>query len=129
MINDELVKCPLCHSFAPIENPELLAALNDPRIRGQVEEYVAQLLNAPLDELVNAAAGKPEAGDFQKDVHSWNPFVPTWRKKSERVSPVGAALSFCVVEPTKKEKEEEESYASQQAAGLGLSRGCTPGKN
>ena len=56
MINDDLVKCPLCHGFAHIENPELLAALRDPRLRMQVEKYVAQLLNAPLEELVNAAA-------------------------------------------------------------------------
>jgi hypothetical protein len=79
MINDDLVKCPVCHSFAHIENPELLAALNDPRIRMQVEKYVAQLVNAPLEELVNAA-GKPEERDFQKDVHNWNPFVPMWRR-------------------------------------------------
>ncbi len=79
MINDDLVKCPLCHGFTHIENPELLAALKDPRIRMQVEKYVAELVNAPLEELVNAAA-KPEARDFQKDVHSWNPFVPMWRR-------------------------------------------------
>jgi len=79
MINDDLVKCPVCHSFAHIENPELLAALNDPRIRMQVEKYVAQLVNAPLEELVNAA-GKPEARNFQKDVHNWNPFGPMWRR-------------------------------------------------
>jgi hypothetical protein len=79
MINDDLVKCPVCHSFAHIENPELLAALNDPRIRMQVEKYVAQLVNAPLEELVNAA-GKPEARNLQKDVHNWNPFVPMWRR-------------------------------------------------
>ena len=79
MINDDLVKCPLCHGFTHIENPELLAALKDPRIRMQVEKYVAELLNAPLEELVNAAA-KSEERDFQKDVHSWNPFVPMWRR-------------------------------------------------
>jgi hypothetical protein len=80
MINDDIVKCPLCHSFAHIETPELLAALKDPRIRSQVEEYVAQLLNAPLEELVNSAPGKAEQRDFQKDVHTWNPFVPMWRR-------------------------------------------------
>jgi hypothetical protein len=80
MINDDLVKCPVCHSFAHIENPELLAALNNPQIRMQVEKYVAQLVNPPLEELVNAAPGKPGERNFQKDVHSWNPFVPMWRR-------------------------------------------------
>ncbi len=79
MINHDLVKCPVCHAFTHIENPELLAALKDPRIRVQVEKYVAELVNAPLEELVNAAA-KPEAHTFQKDVQNWNPFVPTWRR-------------------------------------------------
>ena len=80
MINDDLVKCPLCNGFTHIESPQLLAALNDPRIRGQVEQYVAELVNAPLEELARVATGKPEARDFQKDVHNWNPFVPMWRR-------------------------------------------------
>lgn len=79
MINDDLVKCPLCHSFAHVENPELLAALNDPRIRTQVEKYVAQLLGTPREELVTAT-GKPAERDFEKDVHSWNPCLPMWRR-------------------------------------------------
>jgi hypothetical protein len=80
MINDDVVKCPLGHGFTHIENPELLAAVKDPRIRRQVEEYVAELVNAPLEELVNAAPGKPEARNFQRDVHTWNPFVPMWKR-------------------------------------------------
>jgi hypothetical protein len=80
MINDDLVKCPLCGGFTHIEKPELLKALNEPRIREQVEKYIAELLNSPLEELAEVGAGKAEKRDFQKDVHSWNPCVPMWRR-------------------------------------------------
>jgi hypothetical protein len=80
MINDDVVKCPLCGGFTHVEKPELLRALNEPRIREQVEKYVADLLRSPLDELTAVAAGKHETRDFEKDVHQWNPCVPMWRR-------------------------------------------------
>jgi hypothetical protein len=80
MANDNVVKCPLCGGFATIEKPELLKALTDPRIREQVENYIASLLKSPLEELAAVGAGKPEVHDFQKEVHSWNPCVPMWRR-------------------------------------------------
>jgi hypothetical protein len=80
MADDNVVKCPLCGGFAHIEKPELLKALTDPRIREQVENYIASLLRSPLEELAGVSAGKPEARDFQKEVHSWNPCVPMWRR-------------------------------------------------
>ena len=80
MANDNFVKCPLCGGFARIEKPELLKALTDPRIREQVENYIASLLKSPLEELACVNAGKPEVQDFQKAVHSWNPCVPMWRR-------------------------------------------------
>ena len=79
MINDNVVKCPLCGGFTHIEKTELLAALKEPRIREQIEKYVAQLLQSPVDEL--SGVGATQSGrDFQKDVHQWNPCVPLWRR-------------------------------------------------
>jgi hypothetical protein len=79
MTNDDVVKCPLCGGFTHIQKPELLTALQNPRLREQVEQYVATLLNSPVEEL--APVGATQAGrDFQKDVHSWNPCVPMWRR-------------------------------------------------
>lgn len=78
MANDNVVKCPLCGVFSHIEKPELLKALTDPRIREQVENYIGSLLKSPLDEFAGVSA--PEARDFQKQVHSWNPSVPMWRR-------------------------------------------------
>lgn len=79
MTNDKVVKCPLCGGFTQIEDADLLSALQEPRIREQIEKYIALLLKSPLEEL--SSVGATQAGrDFQKDVHSWNPCVPMWRR-------------------------------------------------
>jgi hypothetical protein len=79
MVNDDVVKCPLCGGFTHIENPELLHALQHPRLREQIELYVAQLLKSPVEELGTVGATQASR-DFQKDVHNWNPCVPMWRR-------------------------------------------------
>lgn len=79
MVNDDVIKCPLCGGFTHVERPDLLQALKEPRIREQIEKYIAELLKSPMDEL--STVGATQAGrDFQKDVHSWNPCVPMWRR-------------------------------------------------
>ena len=79
MINDDVVKCPLCGGFTHIEKPDLLAALKHPQVREQVERYLAELLKSPVDDLSPVSA-TPAGRDFQKDVHNWNPSVPMWRR-------------------------------------------------
>ena len=79
MVNDDVVKCPLCGGFTHIENAELREALQNARLREQVEQYITQLLKSPLDELSTVGATQA-SHDFQKEVHSWNPCVPMWRR-------------------------------------------------
>jgi hypothetical protein len=79
MVNDNVVKCPLCGGFTHVEKTDLLSALKNPRLREKIELYVAELLKSPVEEL--AAVGTAQASsDFQKDVHRWNPCVPMWRR-------------------------------------------------
>jgi hypothetical protein len=80
MVNDDLVKCPLCGGFTHIEKPELLVALHDLTIRRQIESYVAELLQSPPCETVGVVAGPAQGRDFNKEVHNWNPNVPVWRR-------------------------------------------------
>jgi hypothetical protein len=83
MINDDVVKCPLCGGFTQVEQPELLAALKQPRVREQIEKYITELLKSPVDEL--SSVGAAQAGrDFQKEVHSWNPCVPMGRRSPKQ---------------------------------------------
>lgn len=79
MVNDDVVKCPLCGGFTHIEHAELLEALKNARLREQIQNYIAELLKSPVEEL--STVGATQAGrDFQKDVHTWNPCVPMWRR-------------------------------------------------
>jgi hypothetical protein len=61
-----------------IERTDLLGALKNPRLREQIELYVAELLKSPVEELATVGATQ-SGGDFQKD-HRWNPCVPMWRR-------------------------------------------------
>jgi len=79
MVNDDVVKCPLCGGFTHIEKTDLRVALQNPRLREQIEHYITELLKSPVEEL--SSVGASQAGrDFQKDVHTWNPCVPMWRR-------------------------------------------------
>ena len=79
MVNDDVVKCPLCGGFSHIAEPELLAALKNARVREQVKNYIRELLQSPVDNVT--PTGATEAGrDFQRDVHNWNPRVPIWQR-------------------------------------------------
>lgn len=81
MVNDDLVKCPLCGGFTHVGKPELVTALNDPKVRRQVETFVAELLHSGAGDLAGVAAeSKPQSQDFNQDVHKWNPNVPVWRR-------------------------------------------------
>jgi len=82
MINDDVVKCPLCGGFTHIEQHELLGALREPRIREQIEKYIAELLKSPVDEL-NAVGATQSGRDLQKEAHNWNPCVPNWRRTAK----------------------------------------------
>jgi len=79
MVNYDVVKCPLCGGFTHVENAELLEALKQPRIREQIENYITELLKSPVEELSSVSATQG-GRDFQKEVHSWNPCVPMWRR-------------------------------------------------
>ena len=79
MVNDDVVKCPLCGGFTHIAKPELLEALKNPRLREQIEQYVAELLKSPVEEL-SAVGSVQGEHNFQKEVHRWNPCVPMWRR-------------------------------------------------
>ncbi len=79
MDSDNLIKCPLCNGFTQVDDAELRAAFHDPKIREQVRTYMAQLLGSSSAELTGVAHAQPR-GDFDKNVHSWNPNVPMWRR-------------------------------------------------
>ena len=76
MSHDETLKCPLCHGQGQVTRSALIALLTDRSLPEQAEKYLAELLNQQ-----NELAGVNANGrDFQKEVHSWNPQLPIWRR-------------------------------------------------
>ena len=76
MAHDETLKCPLCHGHGEVTRSTLITLLTDRSLPEQAEKYLAELLNAQ-----NELAGVHAPGrDFQKEVHSWNPQLPIWRR-------------------------------------------------
>jgi hypothetical protein len=84
MVNDDVVKCPLCGGFTHIEKSELREALKNPRLREPVELYIGQLLKSPVEDLTTVGAAQA-GSDFQKDVHSSNAMRAHVEEKPEGV--------------------------------------------
>ena len=77
MKDEELLKkCPLLQGLDAMHRAELLGFLNDSSLRAKVEACVEQHPQAP--------AGCTDApGNFDKEVHSWNPQNPVWRRSAK----------------------------------------------
>jgi hypothetical protein len=77
MANDAFITCPLCHGHSEVRRSELIALLTDRSLPEQAQKYLAELLDAEAN-LTGVSANGPR--DFEKDVHSWNPQLPMWRR-------------------------------------------------
>ena len=79
MSHDEILQCPLCQGHGQVTRSALITLLTDRSLPEQAEKYLAELLNAQHD-----LAGVHAKGlDFQKEVHSWNPQLPIWRRSQK----------------------------------------------
>ncbi|MGB9236460.1 MAG: hypothetical protein WCC04_18785 [Terriglobales bacterium] len=70
------VKCPLCEGQGDLLPSTLIEKFSTPELRKRLEARIAEI--AEKSHLVVAAGGKDF--DFQKEVHSWNPTLPIWRR-------------------------------------------------
>jgi hypothetical protein len=77
MVNDDLVKCPLCGGFTHVGTPALVAALKDPKIRKQVEDYVLQLVQSSSNQPASIAQGLTTPLNFRGGLNS---NVPMWSR-------------------------------------------------
>ena len=78
MANHDVLKCPLCQGHGELRRSALIALLTDRSLPEQAQKYLAELLEAEKNDMAGVSA---EAGrDFQKQVHSWNPQLPIWRR-------------------------------------------------
>jgi hypothetical protein len=82
MRDQDLLKCPLLQGLDPMNRAELLGLLNDSGVRERLEKCIAEHATAADSTKEPAAAYAPvrQPGDFEKEVHSWNPKHSTWNR-------------------------------------------------
>jgi hypothetical protein len=78
MRDEDLLRCPLLQGLDPMNRAELMALLNDSGVREKLEKCLAEHTSAAEPVAVCAHDRKP--GEFEKEVHSWNPQRPTWTR-------------------------------------------------
>lgn len=78
MANHDVLKCPLCQGHGEVRRSVLITLLTDHSLPEQAEKYLAELLEAEKNEMAGVSA-EADRG-FQKEVHSWNPQMPIWRR-------------------------------------------------
>src|SRR3984957_19897397 len=82
MNDQDLLRCPLLQGLDRMHRAELIGLLNDSGVREKLEKCLAEHVSAA------EAAGQPlapctqekQGGDFNKQVHSWNPQQSPWNR-------------------------------------------------
>jgi hypothetical protein len=80
--NHKILVCPLCSGHGGVRQSELSDLFTGDGLRTRISRCLAGNDPALPEEGELVAAGAHETGgrDFQKDVHSWNPQLPIWRR-------------------------------------------------
>jgi hypothetical protein len=81
MAKQEVLQCPLCHGHSQVSLSELREFTKSGAFQRTVEKLLAAAASTS-EVLQPASATKdvPSHRDFQKEVHSWNPQLPIWRR-------------------------------------------------
>jgi hypothetical protein len=69
------VKCPLCEGRGELLRSEIAEKFTNQELRQRLDARIAEILeDSPM------ALAAPTVRDFQKEVHTWNPTLPMWRR-------------------------------------------------
>jgi hypothetical protein len=71
------VTCPLCEGSGELTRSEVAKKLTTPELRKRLDRRIAEILENV--EAASVGAGT-QARNFEKEVHSWNPQLPIWRR-------------------------------------------------
>lgn len=82
MKDQDLLRCPLLRGIDPMRRAELLGLLNDSNLREKLEECLAERPVAAdsTKQRAEQCCETRQPGDFEKQVHSWNPQHSTWNR-------------------------------------------------
>lgn len=79
--SQDVVKCPLCEGHGEIRRAELMERLSDGEFKSKVDSALGELVQSEEEHATATTVGRGnEFRDFQRDVHSWNPQLPRWRR-------------------------------------------------
>lgn len=81
MNDQDLLRCPLLQGLNAMHRAELIGLLNDSGVREKLEHCLAEHTKAagPSQQTV-AACAQRQPGEFEKEVHSWNPQHSAWNR-------------------------------------------------
>ncbi|MFI5113565.1 MAG: hypothetical protein ACHP7J_00370 [Terriglobales bacterium] len=71
----EKVKCPLCEGRGEVTQSEVVERFTNPELRKRLDARIAEILEA--SELAGVGT---KVRNFEKEVHTWNPTLPIWRR-------------------------------------------------
>ena len=74
------MKCPVCDGQGEVWRYQLIQFFTDPELKAKIESYLGKPDPAEEDTAEVATVSDTEPRNFQKDVHSWNPQLPMWRR-------------------------------------------------
>jgi hypothetical protein len=79
--NHDLLKCPVCQGQGEVLRSEVLEQLTSGELKSRLDALLVEVVPSEASlELASVTAHPRESRDFQKDVHSWNPQLPMWRR-------------------------------------------------
>ena len=74
------LKCPVCDGEGEVWRYQLIQFFSDPELKAKIDSYLGSANPAEQDTAEVSIAPNAEPRNFQKDVHSWNPQLPMWRR-------------------------------------------------
>jgi hypothetical protein len=82
MNDQDLLRCPLLKGLDRMHRAELIGLLNDSGVRENLEKCLAEHISTAeaAGQPLSACVGEKRPGDFDKQVHSWNPQHSPWNR-------------------------------------------------
>jgi len=81
MKQEDLLKCPLLQGLDAMHRAELLGLINDSGLKTKLEDCLSQ--HGMADPKCQPVAAGSKPADFEKEVHTWDPTQPLWRRSSK----------------------------------------------
>lgn len=71
------MKCPFCEGRGELERSTVSEMVASPELRRRLEIRIEEIVRG---EEIPVAASEATERNFQKEVHTWNPQIPMWRR-------------------------------------------------